>query len=134
MPAAGEGDLHMVRQDIISNKSLLLCANKLNLPTYIQSKPFVTKVWEPVVQQAPSVQQASGTQQTPSEPSTPNKPTENDDGPPVRVHAYRTECSLWTYCLVQPTKRSKKQKQKDEQDFQWIGDKVTLALSFALQL
>lgn len=89
MPAAGEGDLHMVRQDIISNKSLLQCATKLNLPTYIQSKPFVTKLWEPVVQQTTAAaQQASDTQQGPSEPPTPTKPAETDGEPPVRVHVY----------------------------------------------
>ena len=86
MPAAGEGDLHMVRQDIISNKSLLQCATKLNLPTYIQSKPFVTKLWEPVVQQTTGAQQVSDAQQGPSEPPTPMKPAETDGEPPVRVH------------------------------------------------
>ncbi|KZT74443.1 ribonuclease III [Daedalea quercina L-15889] len=94
MPSAGEGDLHMVRQDIVSNQALLLCANELGLPTYILSKSFVTKLWEPLVQQPAN------------EASTPTKPTTANDGEPP------------------PAKRSKKQRQKDEQDFQWIGDKT----------
>ena len=88
MPAAGEGDLHMVRQDIISNKSLLQCANKLNLPTYIHSKPFVTKVWEPVAPPAPVTPEGSGAQQAPSEPPTPTKSTENGGESTVGVHTF----------------------------------------------
>ncbi|KAH9938657.1 ribonuclease III domain-containing protein [Fomitopsis serialis] len=98
MPSAGEGDLHMIRQDIVSNKALLNCASELGLPPYIHSKPFVAKVWEPVVQQSAS--EPPTPIGTPSNTATGN----NGEGPPA--------------------KRSKKQKQKDEQDFQWIGDKT----------
>lgn len=103
MPAAGEGDLHMVRQDIISNKSLLHCANELNLPTSILSKPFVAKVWEPVVQQEP------GAQQAPSEPPTPTKSTEDDGEPPVRVLDRYTEYSvkLTVMCSLRSVARSR---------------------------
>ena len=46
-PTMQEGMLHIARQKIISNKSLLVNSDKSGLPQYIQSKPFVAKVWLP---------------------------------------------------------------------------------------
>lgn len=42
-----EGALHIARQRIISNRSLLKNADRSGLPQYIQSKPFTSKVWLP---------------------------------------------------------------------------------------
>lgn len=82
LPSAGEGDLHMVRQDIISNKALLNGASELGLPMYIHSKPFVAKVWEPVV--LPSANEP------PTPAGTPAKVTAGNDGePPVRFLRFR---------------------------------------------
>lgn len=93
----------MVRQDIISNKSLLQCANEVNLPPNIHSKPFVAKVWEPVVQQAPGVQQA------PSEPPSPTKSAEDDGEPLVSVPGAElsTEVKLIDMCRLQSVARSR---------------------------
>ncbi|KAH9843805.1 uncharacterized protein C8Q71DRAFT_698068 [Rhodofomes roseus] len=101
MPSAGEGDLHIARQDIVSNKALLDCASELDLPAYVHSKPFVTKLWEPVVQPPAS--------EPPTPTGTPTKATIGNDGEPP---------------VSNPAKRSKKQKQKDELDYQWLGDKT----------
>jgi endoribonuclease Dicer len=46
-PSLSEGALHFARQKIISNKSLLQNATRIGLPTYIQSKAFAFKSWQP---------------------------------------------------------------------------------------
>ena len=46
-PSLSEGSLHIARQKIISNKSLLQNATRVGLPAYIQSKAFAYKSWHP---------------------------------------------------------------------------------------
>ncbi|TDL29625.1 ribonuclease III [Rickenella mellea] len=46
-PSEHEGALHVSRQRIISNRSLLRNADRSGLPQFIQSKPFTTKLWAP---------------------------------------------------------------------------------------
>ncbi|GJJ07506.1 hypothetical protein Clacol_001708 [Clathrus columnatus] len=46
-PSLHEGALHIARQRIISNRSLLKNADRSGLPQYIQSKPFASKAWLP---------------------------------------------------------------------------------------
>ncbi|PVF99771.1 hypothetical protein CPB86DRAFT_756304 [Serendipita vermifera] len=46
-PNQHEGILHIARQKIISNKALLVNADKSGLPQYIQAKPFLPKLWVP---------------------------------------------------------------------------------------
>ncbi|PPQ92348.1 LOW QUALITY PROTEIN: hypothetical protein CVT25_008698 [Psilocybe cyanescens] len=46
-PSLNEGSLHVARQKIISNKSLLLHSTRVGLPEYIQSKVFPYKTWHP---------------------------------------------------------------------------------------
>ena len=46
-PSLSEGALHVARQKIISNKSLLQNATRIGLPAYIQSKAFAFKSWQP---------------------------------------------------------------------------------------
>ena len=46
-PSLTEGALHVARQKIISNKSLLQNATRIGLPAYIQSKAFAFKSWQP---------------------------------------------------------------------------------------
>ena len=46
-PLLSEGSLHVARQKIISNKSLLQNATRIGLPIYIQSKAFAFKSWQP---------------------------------------------------------------------------------------
>jgi endoribonuclease Dicer len=46
-PTLHEGALHIARQRIISNRSLLRNADRSGLPQYIQSKPFTSKAWQP---------------------------------------------------------------------------------------
>lgn len=46
-PSLSEGSLHVVRQKIISNKSLLMHSTRVGLPAYIQSKVFPYKSWHP---------------------------------------------------------------------------------------
>lgn len=46
-PSLHEGALHIARQRIISNRSLLKNAARSGLPQYIQSKPFSSKAWIP---------------------------------------------------------------------------------------
>jgi endoribonuclease Dicer len=46
-PSLSEGALHVARQKIISNKSLLVHSTRIGLPAYIQSKVFAYKTWLP---------------------------------------------------------------------------------------
>ncbi|KAF8974226.1 hypothetical protein BDZ97DRAFT_3979 [Flammula alnicola] len=46
-PSLTEGALHVARQKIISNKSLLQHSTRVGLPAYIQSKVFAYKAWQP---------------------------------------------------------------------------------------
>ncbi|THH17944.1 hypothetical protein EW146_g2946 [Bondarzewia mesenterica] len=46
-PSQHEGALHSARLRIISNKALLLNADRAGLPPFIQAKPFVSKLWQP---------------------------------------------------------------------------------------
>ncbi|KAJ3502176.1 hypothetical protein NLJ89_g9005 [Agrocybe chaxingu] len=46
-PSLNEGSLHVARQKIISNRSLLFHSTRVGLPAYIQSKVFTYKAWQP---------------------------------------------------------------------------------------
>ncbi|KAF9534830.1 hypothetical protein CPB83DRAFT_901776 [Crepidotus variabilis] len=46
-PSLSEGALHVARQKIISNRSLLFHAGRIGMPAYIQSKVFAYKAWQP---------------------------------------------------------------------------------------
>lgn len=46
-PTLHEGALHIARQRIISNRSLLKNADRSGLPQYVQSRPFTSKAWLP---------------------------------------------------------------------------------------
>ncbi|KAH8106181.1 hypothetical protein BXZ70DRAFT_1004461 [Cristinia sonorae] len=47
MPQAKESALHDARQKIISNRALYHAGVQAGMPTYIQSKPFIPKIWQP---------------------------------------------------------------------------------------
>jgi endoribonuclease Dicer len=46
-PAQNEGALHIARQRIISNKTLLHSAVLTGIPSYVQAKPFAIRMWQP---------------------------------------------------------------------------------------
>ena len=46
-PSLTEGALHVSRQKIISNRSLLFHASRIGMPAFIQSKAFAYKGWQP---------------------------------------------------------------------------------------
>ena len=46
-PTLPEGSLHVARQRIISNRSLLRNANRCDIPQYIQIRSFSLKDWSP---------------------------------------------------------------------------------------
>ncbi|CCM05650.1 uncharacterized protein FIBRA_07880 [Fibroporia radiculosa] len=101
-PHVREGALHMARQKIISNKALLTGANRIGLPPYIQSKPFVAKTWTPI-----------------TSPHSSRDPINDQKA----VH-YNDAVAGDTSAIQTTSKRSKKQKQQDEQNIQWLGDKT----------
>ncbi|RDX53098.1 hypothetical protein OH76DRAFT_1344263 [Lentinus brumalis] len=100
MPGADVGALHTARGPIISNKSLQQGAARMGLPSYIQHKRFVAKLWQiPVASDKPST--AKG---------------EDVDGDVEMTDADQ-----------QPKdkgKRSKKQRQADDLHTIWLGDKT----------
>lgn len=46
-PGSHEGALHILRQSIISNRSLFLSARNVDLPRFIQARSFTIKGWLP---------------------------------------------------------------------------------------
>ncbi|KZT12710.1 uncharacterized protein LAESUDRAFT_719002 [Laetiporus sulphureus 93-53] len=98
MPSAPQGALHPSRRDIVSNEALLSGANEAGLPPYIQSKPFMARLWQPV----PPVSSRA-----------------EDDGVPVTIQNKSQGDQ------PKPSgKRSKRKKQEDDYDIQWLGAKT----------
>ncbi|KDQ64866.1 hypothetical protein JAAARDRAFT_684703 [Jaapia argillacea MUCL 33604] len=128
-PQHKEGSLHALRQRIISNKSLQEDAERAGIPPFIQSKPFVCKLWQPtnfeILPTGPSTKEKEPsaeavppppppptTSGTPalglfSGPADPTKDLENQPQNPSK----------------KPSKRSRKDRQQEDQNFQWLGDK-----------
>ena len=121
-PTSEAGELHTARQSIISNRALQEDAARIGLPSYIQHKRFVAKMWQP-----PFV--------TPSSPVP--APKLDDDGD-VQMALPSTSGGLVGSGGGEPShpkdkgKRSKKQRQQDEQNTLWMGDKIVADVVEAL--
>ena len=106
MPGADIGALHTARGPIISNKSLQQGAASMGLPSYIQHKRFVAKLW-----QIPLVSADT------SKPAAQRTGADVDkDGDVEMVEAAQEP--------KDKGKRSKKQRQADDLHTIWLGDKV----------
>lgn len=137
-----EGALHVARQRIISNRSLLRNSNLVGLPQYIQSRPFAIKAWHPpnfIVyrpqktyndEQAPAdVKQALEEGEHPAENGTQNKslePVEDSSSTkPMDVVKEPDEIDeISGNGGIKETKVSKKKFREDSANIQWLGDKV----------
>lgn len=136
-PSTPEGALHILRQKIISNRSLLRNANRCGLPQYIQSKTFTLKSWSPpgfhVYQKRKVEPQAEGSAQALEDgellnddkaPVTREKNSVEED---VNIEDRSEEKSLGMVPAPNKTptqKLSKRRRQENESNVQWIGDKV----------
>ncbi|RPD61964.1 hypothetical protein L226DRAFT_463450 [Lentinus tigrinus ALCF2SS1-7] len=101
MPGADVGALHTARGPIISNKSLQQGAARIGLPSYIQHKRFVAKLW-----------------QVPLASDMPPSATKREDGDgDVEMAEAEQEPK-------DKGKRSKKQRQADDLYTIWLGDKT----------
>lgn len=139
-PTQNEGSLHIARQKLISNKSLLENSNLIGLPVYIQAKPFPVKSWQP-----PNFRLTPRTSKMIVDKSDEEAVTPMIFGSSDAVEAAVTRTS--TACnphvsgldleVVDKTsdvnerdppfygKTNKKKKaRQDEQSSQWLGDKV----------
>ncbi|KAI0069087.1 ribonuclease III [Artomyces pyxidatus] len=176
-PSQHEGALHSARLRIISNKALLLNADSAGLPPFIQSKPFVSKVWQPPnfnvlpppqskkVQEEvaeedvnPGLEEAmeideqatagssrrtpeatevaeTETEQATAEaaaapadsavPSNEAQETSAPDDTPAQDGADKTDAA-------KPPKRSKRKRQQEERNIQWLGDKAVADVAEAI--
>ena len=124
MPLADVGKLHLARQSIIGNRVLQEGAARAGVPSYIQAKRFVAKLWQPPLassatspeaQTSAVAEDVDGDVEMGEEDATVGERT---DGGETRDKG----------------KRSKKQRQKDELNTLWLGDKVrgSSPLSIAL--
>ena len=111
MPSGHVGDLHKARQSIIGNKVLQEGATRVGVPSYIQHKRFVAKLWQPPLSMPSTATQAKSEDGDGDVEMTSDVPEKKDKG-----------------------KRSKKQRQLDEQNTLWMGDKVRSHLLIALVL
>ena len=106
MPGADVGTLHTARGPIISNKSLQQGAASMGLPSYIQHKRFVAKLWQiPLVSADTSKPTAQGT----------GADVDRDGDVEMAEAAQEPK---------DKGKRSKKQRQADDLHTIWLGDKV----------
>ncbi|PIL36734.1 Dicer [Ganoderma sinense ZZ0214-1] len=103
MPASGAGDLHHARKSLIANRVLPEGATHAGVPSYIQHKRFVAKLWHPPMATANRVAQQVKCKDVDGNAEMKTDPTEKKD----------------------KGKRSKKQRQLDEQNTIWMGEKVS---------
>ncbi|KAI1792952.1 hypothetical protein LXA43DRAFT_1003961 [Ganoderma leucocontextum] len=101
MPASGAGGLHRARQSLIANKVLPEGATHVGVPSYIQHKRFVAKLWQPPMSTANTAEQAKTGDADGDIEMKSDSPEKKDKG-----------------------KRSKKQRQLDEQNTIWMGEKI----------
>ncbi|KAI0698923.1 hypothetical protein BC835DRAFT_1333420 [Cytidiella melzeri] len=102
MPKQREGALNHARGEIVSNKALHAGALEFGLPPYIQSKPLITKVWQPSIHLKADKDRAA----PPLDADTSSSAmTGGDDEGKHR-------------------KGGKRKKQLNEQSIQWLGDKT----------
>jgi endoribonuclease Dicer len=89
----------------VSNRALHVNAVGVGLPPWIQSRPLVPKLWTPFL-----VHAGAG--------SADDRRVDADvqEGGDVQAPA--------------PGKKSKKQRQQEEVDMQWLGDKVHLTIDY----
>ncbi|KAM5532423.1 hypothetical protein V8D89_013917 [Ganoderma adspersum] len=102
IPASGAGGLHQARQSLITNKVLPKGATHVGVPSYIQHKRFVAKLWQPPMTTANPVVQQAKTGGADADVEIKAEPAEKKD----------------------KGKRSKKQRQLDEQNTIWMGEKI----------
>jgi endoribonuclease Dicer len=136
-PEHKEGTLHIHRQRIISNRSLLQNANRSGLPPYIQAKSFSFRLWQP-----PNFSVLSNDNEHPAQPEndetsaipppdapeseSPNNP-QNSPLEAADMSSAREEGKVPAESSKHKRK-SKRQKQQEDQNNQWLGDKVHLTI------
>lgn len=163
-PTQSEGMLHISRQKIISNRSLLRNSVRCGLPQYIQSKALAIKIWappnfhiynppkphreDPVPQEEEDQNMERDDEKTdeiakieeePAKLVESRRPTPSGSGdvdhesdkekssrPEDNTSAAQTEGSEKRGGAHKTKKKmtSKKRKQEQENDIQWLGDKV----------
>ncbi|KAH9922027.1 uncharacterized protein BXZ73DRAFT_79816 [Epithele typhae] len=101
-PGTGVGALHAARKDVVSNRALRAGATAVGLPSFVRHKRFVAKMWHPPVRgegaaAAAAVERKWRTRR----PVGGEKKGGKDKG-----------------------KRSKKQRQLEELNTLWMGDKI----------
>ncbi|KAI0751319.1 hypothetical protein C8Q80DRAFT_1098350 [Daedaleopsis nitida] len=101
MPSVEVGELHVARQGIIGNKVLQGGAAGVGVPSYIQHKRFVAKIWQPPI--------ASG--------DSPDRTRVADADGDIEMADAAQENK-------DKGKRSKKQRQLDDLYTLWMGDKT----------
>jgi endoribonuclease Dicer len=139
-PAQHEGALHVSRQKIISNKSLLQNACRAGLPPYIQAKPFTLRLWQPpnfsiLPNSGPNIAKEENKEKgdiicdvdddaQPADAQTPAQNLEHEaPSTSSEIVPMQSESGVPTE-NNRPKKKSKKKKQQDEQYTQMLGDKV----------
>ncbi|OBZ71925.1 Endoribonuclease Dicer 1 [Grifola frondosa] len=102
-PTENEGALHAARQKIISNKALFSCATRIGLPSFVQGKRFVAKLWQPAVP-APEDKDTKATDMENTEESQPQASAADQD--------------------KGGAKRPKRKRQQEDQNVLWLGEKT----------
>lgn len=140
--------MHVARQRIISNRSLLQRAREADVPQYIQSKPFIPKLWipynyrfakrvrdlvapddNPNLGDSQLEEPAAGSQKPGADDALEegellaSEPQEQDEGQPEPIPQEAAEEAESPQIISRPPP-PKPRKRGEDTRVQWLGDKV----------
>lgn len=130
-PNKHEGILHLARQKIISNRALLVNADKSGLPQYIQSKPFLPKMWLPRGYTVVRPEPKSTATHKESRGNTNMEIKEERSSPdPNGLPTSANEDKSLT--IKADEQKLKSKKSLYDEDHQWLGDKCVADVAEAI--
>ncbi|KAF5387826.1 hypothetical protein D9615_000336 [Tricholomella constricta] len=135
-PTRTEGDLHVARQDLISNKSLFNHACRIGLPSYIQSKLFSPRLWVPPNFTLPSPKNRAAEDRffnLEEEPEA--RPVEPSSSSILTTFEQQMEITNNDPSASEKKKQSKehrKTRRKWDHTMHWLGDKAVADVAEAL--
>ncbi len=131
-PSQHEGALHSARLRIISNRALFFNAENAGLAPYIQAKPLVPKQWCPpnftvVPPPPPKVQENESATRVDKDGAESESTASGDfSAEPGRRQGDIDRAPINDAAKPNTEKLSSKKSKKDDQNVQWLGDKVNV--------
>uniref|UniRef100_A0A0W0FCG8 RNase III domain-containing protein n=1 Tax=Moniliophthora roreri TaxID=221103 RepID=A0A0W0FCG8_MONRR len=144
-PHRDEGYMHVARQKLVSNKTLLECALSVGLPSYIQSRPFSLRNWQPPnfhveadvpsisSELAPAPARTVSSADTERAGSVATSVVPGPDGdPPIPGYTDAVPSESQDPNATKKKRKSKKKKVVGEQLVTYLGDKAVADVAEAI--